>query len=121
MSDGLTIRVDGIELWGHCGVTPAEREVGQLLRVDVRVVPAQANGVVTDNLDDTVNYVDVVRSIKACVESTSFALIERLAGEILERLWTAHELRELAVTVTKPAPPVGFAVCGASVELVRRS
>ncbi len=121
MNDDVTIRMEDVRLWGHCGVTPAEREVGQLLRLDLRLVLVQTDATATDDLNDTVNYGEVVRLVKSCVASTSFALIERLAGEVVEELWAAYDLRELSVTVTKLAPPVGFAVGGATVEVVRRA
>lgn len=116
----LLICLQGIELWGHCGVTEEERAVGQRLVVDVRLTPAEAPGLRTDDVADTVDYGAVVAIVRAAVEGREYRLIERLADEIAGRLAAGFSVSELAVTVCKPAPPVGLPIGAAVVEVVRR-
>lgn len=116
----LTLRVKGIDLWGRCGVTTEERAVGQRLVVDVRLEPVDISGTATDELDGTVDYGAVVAVVREAVEGAEYRLIERLADEICRRLLGSFELREVAVAVSKPAPPVGLPIGGAVAEVVRR-
>jgi 7,8-dihydroneopterin aldolase/epimerase/oxygenase len=116
----VTLRVEGIDLWGRCGVTDAERAVGQRLVVDVRLVPAHAPGLTSDELTGTVDYGGIVGIVREAVEGGEYRLIERLADEICGRLWKAYAPAEAAVTVRKPAPPVGLPIGAATAEVVRR-
>ncbi|RPI29378.1 MAG: dihydroneopterin aldolase [Actinomycetota bacterium] len=119
MPDRLTIAVEGLSLRGRCGVTAEERALGQTLVFDLRLVPAECPGAVTDALEDTVNYGDVVRAVTATVAEGEFHLLERLATVVADRLWSAA-LDELVVRVRKIDPPVPAPTEAAAVELVRR-
>lgn len=116
----LRVGVEGIALWGRCGVTDEERAVGQRLVVDVQLVPRETVGLRTDDLSGTVDYGSVVSTVREAVETRSYRLIERLADEIATALTAEHSLREVRVCVRKPAPPVGLAIGSAFVEVVRR-
>jgi dihydroneopterin aldolase len=119
MPDRLTIAVEGLRLRGRCGVTAEERALGQTLVFDLRLVPAECRGAVTDALEDTVNYGDVVRAVTATVAESEFHLLERLATVVADRLWSAA-LDELVVRVRKIDPPVPAPTEAAAVEVVRR-
>jgi dihydroneopterin aldolase len=121
MARHVTIGLDGIELRGHCGVTPEERAVGQRIVVDVSLVPREAPGVDSDDLAGTVNYSEVAETVKAAVEEHEYNLIERLAAVIAEELFAAHHLSEVTVRVRKPAPPVSIPVEAAWAEVARRA
>jgi len=116
----VRIGVEGVELWGRCGVTEEERAVGQRLVVDVLLEPVETAGLQTDDLAGTVDYGAVVALVREAVEGSEYRLLERLADEIAGRLTTAFALREVVVTVRKPAPPVGLPIGAARVEVVRR-
>jgi 7,8-dihydroneopterin aldolase/epimerase/oxygenase len=119
MSSCLSIWVEGIELRGHCGVTPAERAVGQTLIVDVRLEPAACPGALSDELSGTVDYGWVVDTVRRVVEGGEFNLLEHLAEVLADALWGPLELERLDVSVAKPAPPVAIPISAARVRLVR--
>ena len=119
MARSLSISVDGIELRGRCGVTAEERMIGQTLAVDLRLEPAECRGGQTDELEDTVNYGQVVRMVREIVEGGEFKLLERLTTVISDALWDEFELRFLEVAVAKIAPPTVIPVSAARVEVVR--
>jgi dihydroneopterin aldolase len=121
MARHVTIGLAGVELRGHCGVSDAERLVGQRIVVDVRLVPREAPGVDSDDLAGTVNYSEVTETVRATVEGREHHLIEHLAGVIADELFAAYRLSEVAVRVRKPAPPVSIPVDAAWAEVVRRA
>ncbi len=116
----VRIGVEGVELWGRCGVTEEERAVGQRLVVEVLLEPVETAGLQTDDLAGTVDYGAVVAVIREAVEGREYRLLERLADEIAGRLTTELSVREVSVRVRKPAPPVGSPIGAAWVEVVRR-
>ena len=119
MSHSLSISLEGIELRGRCGVTPEERVVGQTLRVDVRLEPAECLGGDTDELGDTVNYGRVAQIVRDIIEGGEFKLLERLGTVISDAIWDEFDLRFLEVSVAKIAPPTCIPAKAARVEIVR--
>jgi dihydroneopterin aldolase len=119
VSDELIIALEGIELWGHCGMTAEERVVGQRLVVDVRLRPQAAHALGSDDLADTVDYGAATAIVEAAVAAGTYKLIERLAAVIADDLLALLPVDEAHVTVRKPAPPVGVPVGAALVEVSR--
>ncbi len=115
-----------IEFWGHCGVTEAEREVGQRLSVDVEVAyPAPQSP--PSSLDDVVDYArlvnDVVRLGQSCREAIIEALAERLAQYLLQQIGqTNRHLRGVSVRVRLTKwPPCEGLHGGVTIEICRPS
>lgn len=119
MSEAPLIVLEGIELRGRCGVSVAERAVGQLLIVDLRLQAAVCEGCHSDELVDTVDYAHLVDVVRAIVAGNEFRLLERLASVIADTLWAEGGLRFVTVSVTKPSPPVSIPVRLARVEVTR--
>ena len=58
---GVTVEIVGLSLYTHHGVTAAEREIGQRLVLDVRFDVGEPDALVTDRVEDTVDYAEVCR------------------------------------------------------------
>jgi hypothetical protein len=56
---GVTIEIVGLSLFTHHGVTAAEREIGQRLVLDVRFEVGEPDALITDRVEDTVDYGEV--------------------------------------------------------------
>ncbi len=121
MRDELEVAVEGIALRGRCGVSAEERAVGQTLVVDVRFTPRGTAALVSDELDDAVDYGHVVDLVREVVEGGEYRLLERLAGALVDGLWERLPLVALEVGVAKPAPPVAVPADVARVVVARRA
>lgn len=119
MRDTVTVSIEGLRLRGRCGVTAAERALGQTLEVDVHLRPAQVRATATDDLGDTVDYGRVAEVVREVVEGGEFRLLERLAGALAERLAAAFAPAWLQVSVAKLAPPVAVPAARARVTVER--
>lgn len=113
-----------IEFWGHCGVTEAEREVGQRLSVDVEVTyeaPVPPPSSLTDVVDYARLASDVVRLGQSCREALIEALAERLAQYLLRQTeQTTQPLRGVSVLVRLTKwPPCEGLHGGVTVEIRR--
>ena len=100
--DRLTVSIRGLEAFGRHGVHPAETELGQTFVVDVSLTLVHAVAAATDELEDTVDYAALADAIVAIVQGPPFALLERLAGAIADRVLAEPGVREVVVTVRKP-------------------
>ena len=91
---GVTIEIVGLSLYTHHGVTAAEREIGQRLVLDVRFDVGEPDALVTDRVEDTVDYGEVCQVIALIAQQRSYKTLERLCAVIADRLAVAVRRRE---------------------------
>ena len=117
--DQLTVVIRGLEAFGHHGVMAAETALGQRFAVDVELTLTHAVATGTDDLADTVDYAALAAAIVEIVTGPPFALLERLAGVIADRVLREPAVREVVVTVHKPHVALPYAVEETAVVLRR--
>jgi dihydroneopterin aldolase len=117
----VTIEVSGLSLYTHHGVSPAEREVGQRLLIDLRLDVGEADATVTDRIEDTIDYGEVCQLVALVAQQRSYRTLERLCSAIAERLLGDFELEGVWVKATKPEPPIALPVEDVSVEVWREA
>src|SRR3954463_7524502 len=101
---GLTIEIVGLSLYTHHGVTAAEREVGQRLVLDVRFDVGEVDALVTDRVEDTIDYGDVCHEIALIAQQRSYKTLERLCAVIADRLAQKYGADSVTVKAAKPEP-----------------
>lgn len=116
------IRLEGMLFYGHHGVDPAEKSLGQRFIVDVELERDLRKAGRTDDLHDTVNYAHVYRIAKQVMEGSSKNLIEAVAEEIARRIAAScSDVEAIRVRVRKPDVPIkGSVLDAAAVEIERR-
>ena len=113
------ITMNGIDVYAHHGVHPAERELGQRFVIDVSLFGDWTAAARSDELDQALDYVAVHRRIREVTASTSFQLLEALAEVICEALLDEFPVARTLVTVHKPSPPIPNFLGRVSVTLDR--
>ena len=114
------IILDGIEVMGRHGCTPEERQHEQLFIVDTELYLDLSRAGKSDDLNDTIDYVQIIGDIKKIVGGTPRNLIEAVAQEIAETLLRKYfRLNGLKVIVNKVDPPIEDSFSGAAVQIVR--
>jgi dihydroneopterin aldolase len=116
---GVTIEIAGLSLYTHHGVTAAEREIGQRLVLDVRFEVGEPDALVTDRVEDTVDYGEVCQVIALIAQQRSYKTLERLCAVIAERLASQFGAEMVTVKASKPEPPIPLPVEEVSVEVWR--
>ena len=116
---GVTIEIGGLSLFTHHGVTAAEREVGQRLVLDVRFDVGEPDALVTDRVEDTVDYGEVCQVIALMAQQRSYKTLERLCAVIAERLASQFGAEMVTVKASKPEPPIPLPLEEVSVEVWR--
>lgn len=113
------IKLNNMVFYGYHGVFSAERELGQRIEVDVEIKGNLGNAGKSDDLDQTVNYIDIYTIVKDIVEEGEFNLIESMGVAIADQMMDSFDLEQLTVRVRKPQPPLGGIVDSAEFEIIR--
>jgi dihydroneopterin aldolase len=106
-----------IVVHGRHGVHAHERETAQPFRVDLVLQLDLARAAASDDLDDTIDYAAVHARIVEIVQTHSYALLERLAGVILDAVASDERVRVADISIAKPGLLDGATP---SVRLVRQ-
>ena len=102
----------GIEIFGRHGCHIEEQQRGQIFKVDIEL-----------NLDinETVDYPQVLFDVERIVAGTPRRLIETVAEEIAETLLKNYpRVESLKVVLHKPNAPLPVRYAEAAVEISRR-
>lgn len=117
----VTVEITGLSLYTQHGVSAAERELGQRLVIDVEFELAECDAVVTDRVEDTVDYADVCEQVALAAQERSYKTLERLCNAIAERLMDRYGADSVRVKAAKPEPPIPLPVEEVSVEVWREA
>ena len=121
MEPTVTVEIAGLSLYTFHGVTAAEREVGQRLLLDISFELSDCDAMVTDRVEDTVNYADACEQVALAAQERSYKTLERLCAAIADRLMERYGADTLRVKATKPEPPMALPVEEVSVEVWREA
>jgi dihydroneopterin aldolase len=113
----VTVEIVGLSLYTHHGVERAEREVGQRIIFDLSFEVGDCDAVVTDRVEDTVDYADVCQQVALAAQERSYRTLERLCSAIADRMIDRYGAEAVTVRATKPEPPIPLPVQEVSVEV----
>jgi 7,8-dihydroneopterin aldolase/epimerase/oxygenase len=120
--NGIESRVEvelrGLSIYTHHGVSDAEQEIGQRLEFDVSFDVPDCDAVLTDRIEDTVDYAEVCDIVVLAATERSYRTLERLAQVVGERLMVRYGCDSVRVRAAKPEPPLPIAVQEVAVEVV---
>ena len=114
-----SIRITGLELFGHHGVFDFEKHDGQRFVVDLTVWLDTDGASDSDNLAQTLDYSKLVNKVAGVVQGEPVDLIETLASRVLDVVWGFDQANSAEVTIHKPDAPVDFHVADISVTMKR--
>ena len=109
----MKIELYGLELHGHHGVLPEEREHGQSFWYDVELEVGEWGA--SDRLEDAVDYRAVAQLIRA-VNERHFELLEALASTVAETLRERFPVARVKVRVRKRPPGLGVEYSAVTAE-----
>jgi 7,8-dihydroneopterin aldolase/epimerase/oxygenase len=115
----VEVELRGLSIYTHHGVSDAEQEIGQRLVIDVGFDVPDCDAVLTDRLDDTIDYSAVADIVALAATERSYRTLERLGHVIADRLIERYGSEAVRVRVAKPEPPIPLAIEEVAVEVVR--
>ena len=92
----------GIRAYGKHGADPGERDHEQPFDIDVHIETDLSSAGSSDDLADTVNYARVHAQVLTVVRERSYALLERLAAEILQAIFQDARIVRARIEIAKP-------------------
>jgi dihydroneopterin aldolase len=98
------------------GVYEWEKRVPQTLQIDLEIALPHSRACETDDIQDALDYADVVRDIQNALTSRHFNLLEALAEAIAQMLVNDFRLPWVKVSVAKLNAIRGSRMVGVSIE-----
>jgi dihydroneopterin aldolase len=95
------IRLNNLTIFGHYGVSPAEREVGQKIELDIELHADLEAACQSDSLKDTINYESVYAKVVEVVSGHKHRLLESLGEDITECLLQNFPVSRVTIRLRK--------------------
>ena len=115
------IEVKGIKALGRIGVLPEEQERAQPFEVDITLESDLSQPGLTDELNDTVNYAEVVEIVVNVIGGEQHQLLERVAQRLADEILLIEQVEAVNITVRKLRPPVPHLLDYSAVSIRRES
>ena len=101
------IIVKGLKLFAYHGVNPEEKVDGQNFVLDVTSELDTKKAQYSDNVDDTVSYAKIIKTVRAVFTEKSYDLIEAAANRVgIAIMQTYPEISRVTVLLMKPEAPI---------------
>lgn len=111
------ITINDMRFYAHHGCFEQERVIGTHFRVDLSFTTDTSKAEISDNIVDTVSYLDVYQVVKAEMMTPSH-LLEHVARRVGERVLADFPAVDTVnVKVSKLNPPLGGQMGSVSVTL----
>lgn len=101
------IIIKGLRLKAYHGVNPEEKVNGQMFEIDVTALIDTVKADNTDDLENTVSYARIIKTVKAVFTAESYNLIEYAANKLCVEILEAYPpLKGVTVLLKKPEAPI---------------
>ena len=101
------IKVQGLKLYAYHGVNPEEKREGQPFVFDIDLSVNMTKACHSDNVEDTVSYAKVVKTVKRVFTAEKYDLIERAAQVVADAILDEYPaVHRVDVELKKPEAPV---------------
>jgi len=108
--------IRNLEVESIIGIFQWEREVRQLISVDIEMDFDNTKAAKSDSIEDALNYKLVGKRVTAFIEASKFKLVEALAEQISEIILKEFPVDRVKVTLSKPGAMRGSKAVGISIE-----
>jgi len=110
------IFLGGLEIETIIGIYDWERETKQKIILDIEMAFDIKKAAYSDDIEDTLDYKAVSKSIIALVEHSSFFLVEKLAEEITQLILNDFNVSWVKLTLNKKGAIRGASDVGIIIE-----
>lgn len=114
------ISIKGLKLFAYHGVNPEEKRDGQEFVIDMDYYVDITRACQFDDLEDTVSYAKVVKTIRRVFTAEKYDLIERAAQVIADAILDEYDkIFKVQITLKKPNAPIKAEFDYVSVSITR--
>src|SRR3989304_7020347 len=103
----FSIIIKNLNLFGYHGVKESEKKDGQNFRFNIEILLNKDNFLSEDDLENTLNYSEVIKLLKDINSNQRFNLLETLSQAIAGRIMDMSPIIEkVTVKIEKTSPPI---------------
>ncbi len=114
------IIIKELRLYAYHGVNPEEKIEGQNFVLDIECKADLSLPCVTDNVDDTVSYAQIIKLVRKVFTAEKYDLIEKAAQVVADAILENFEpLKAVKITLKKPEAPMKADFGYVAVEIKR--
>ena len=96
------IFIDDLEIFAKHGVYDAERAHDQRFLISISAEYDAKDAMLSDNINDAVNYADMINAVVNSFKSYQFSLIEKLAKHVADEIFKKFsKIISLSITIKK--------------------
>ena len=114
------IRLTQIRCYGFTGFLPEEQVLGQWFEVDVAMQVDVRSAGLSDRIEETLDYRQVIQRVQTLVQTSRFALVERLAQAIADGILEEEQVQEVQVQLHKLHAPIPNFNGKITIDITRR-
>jgi len=115
------IIIENIAFYGHHGLLPEERKLGQRFIADLTLFIDLREAAKLDSINKTLDYAEALKVIEEQGKKNQFKLIEALAEKIIHALFAKHKkVARIILRIKKPSAPIAGQFDYVAVEMERR-
>ncbi|MAR35156.1 MAG: dihydroneopterin aldolase [Chloroflexi bacterium] len=97
------INIKNLVVYGVIGINSWERETKQKIEIDLEIESDLSKAMISDDINDTVNYRTISKNIIQHVENSEYYLVEKLAKNLLEICFKEDpNCNSVKITIRKP-------------------
>tara|TARA_R110001592_G_scaffold1911_1_gene11842 strand:- start:20855 stop:21250 length:396 start_codon:yes stop_codon:yes gene_type:complete len=101
-NDQDQVLIDGLELDASIGVFEWEKKIKQRLVFNLELACDFSKAMITDDIQDAVNYAQVCQEIEHIIELKHYQLLEFLAETICRHLFKCFAISAIKLNILKP-------------------
>ncbi|MCM1285421.1 MAG: dihydroneopterin aldolase [Acetobacter sp.] len=116
------ILIRDLKLFAYHGVNPEEKEDGQNFYFDIDLYVNITKACHSDNVDDTVSYAKVIKTVRRVFTAEKYDLIEKAAQVTADAILDEYnDVSRVDITLKKPEAPMkaDFGWVGVHIERAR--
>ena len=95
------VKIKEIKIFGYHGVYTNEKKNGQHFYLDIEYLSSIDIPKIKDNINEVIDYVDVIQYIKEVFNLSRYHLIEKTANNLVEKLISRYDFKYIKLRIRK--------------------
>lgn len=114
------IKIKGLKLFAYHGVNPEEKEDGQNFVFDIDLYVNINKACASDDVNDTVSYAKVIKTVRRVFTETKYDLLEKCAQVVSDAIFEEYpDVQKVEIILKKPEAPMKADFEYVAVNIVR--
>ena len=101
------ILIRDLKIFAYHGVNPEEKRDGQEFVIDMDVSLDMSAACISDELDDTVSYAKIIKTVTAAFTQEKYNLLEKAAQVCVDAVFAEYDrINAVRIVLKKPHAPI---------------